>query len=66
MNKLICLLTGGHRYEDKNLVSYQNLNPDYVTLENKCVKCGKIIEFDFPIGAYLNAEIKKRKGEQDN
>lgn len=66
MNKLVCFLTGGHRYADKNIIAYQHLNPDYVTLHNECVKCGKEIEFDFCVGAYLRAEINKRKAVRGN
>lgn len=62
MNKLLCFLTGGHKYADKNIVSYQHPHPGYVTLHNECIKCGKEIDFDFCVGAYLRAEISKRKG----
>ncbi len=62
MNKLMCILTGGHRYEDKNIIVYQHPNPDFVMLHNECVKCGKTIDFDFCVGAYLRAEMKKLKG----
>lgn len=55
MNKLMCILTGGHRYADKNIIVYQHPNPDYVRLHNECVKCGKTIEFDFCVEAYLRA-----------
>lgn len=61
MKRLCCLLTGGHRYEDKNIESYQHPDNFWVTLRNVCVKCGKPIEFDFPIGAYLLKEMKKEK-----
>ena len=63
MSRLPCFLTGGHRYADKNLVSYQHSNPDFVTLHNECVKCGKQIEFEYCVGAYIRSEIAKRKGE---
>ena len=62
MSRLLCFLTGGHRYADKNLVSYQHPNPDFVTLHNECVKCGKEIEFDFCVGASIRADIAKMKG----
>ena len=64
MNRLLCFITGGHRYEDKNIISYQHPHPDYVTLNNKCIKCGKEIDFDFCVGAYLRAEIAKLKEER--
>lgn len=63
MNRLLCFLTGGHRYADKNIVAYQHPNPDFVTLHNECVKCGKQIEFEYCVGAYIRSEIAKRKGE---
>ena len=62
MNKLLCFLTGGHRYADKNIIVYQHPHPDFVTLENKCVKCGKEVSFDFSVGKYLRVEIEKLKG----
>ena len=66
MKKLLCFLTGGHRYADKNIIAYQHPNPDYVTLHNECVKCGKEIDFDFCVVAYLQAELKKRKGSESD
>lgn len=60
MNKIICLLTGGHRYKDKNIITRPTLYKDYVILHNKCVKCGKVIEFDFCVGKYVREEIHKR------
>lgn len=65
MNKLFCLISGGHRYADTNIIAYQHPNPDYVTLHNKCVKCGKEVSFDFCVGAYIKAEIAKRKEIND-
>lgn len=65
MNKLMCFLTGGHRYADKNIITYQHLNPDYVTIHNECVKCGKEIEFDMNVGAVLRKDIKSRRANVD-
>lgn len=44
MNKLLrkiwCWLTGGHRYEDRNLESYHFPNDGVTCFRNVCVKCG--------------------------
>ena len=39
MNRLLCLLSGGHRYEDKNLKA-KTVGKECV-ITNVCIKCGK-------------------------
>ena len=42
MNRLFCFLSGGHRYNDKNLEA-QTVGEDCV-ITNVCIKCGKKYE----------------------
>ena len=39
MHKLLCRLTGGHKYRDENLRSVYNPRKDKYTFTNYCVKC---------------------------
>ena len=43
MNRLCCILTGGHRYRDINLIvtDLPFFPGDFFLIENHCVKCGK-------------------------
>lgn len=50
MNKIMCFLTGGHRYKASNLQS--NIDDTYIVhFTNFCVKCGKEYTYTIP---YLN------------
>ena len=62
MNKLMCFLTGGHRYVDTGLKAQQQTNPDWFTMRNECIKCGKVTEFELNVGAIIRADIAKMKG----
>lgn len=39
--KILCWLTGGHRYADMNLTSVSMPEHDATCFINHCVKCGK-------------------------
>lgn len=54
MNRLCCFLTGGHRYEDQNLICCSEpLSDDYI-IRNSCVKCGKQYEVRIPEKCVMN------------
>ena len=42
MSILLCLLSGGHRYEDKNLK--EKTVGEKCVITNVCIKCGKKYE----------------------
>ena len=42
MNRFLCLLSGGHRYEDKNLKA-KTVGEECV-ITNVCIKCGNKYE----------------------
>ena len=46
MNRVMCFLTGGHRYHDKNMTTSQGSRFGWVRLTNHCVKCGKVCSFE--------------------
>lgn len=43
MNKLMCFLTGGHKYSDANIMA-QTMPDDFNIVEiiNPCIKCGTV------------------------
>ena len=47
MNKLCCFLTGGHRYDPSKVLSCSGTMDRVILLRNFCVKCGKMITFEF-------------------
>lgn len=58
MNKLRCLLSGGHRFAPDKIVTCKNpINFTY-ELKNFCVKCGKPISFEIP-DSFIDKEIEK-------
>ena len=48
MNRLACMLTGGHRYNDLYLkVTDMNFPMnDYFVISNHCEKCGKMYRYE--------------------
>lgn len=48
MNKFFCLLTGGHKYEDKNLRTSYNIKRSVYEMRNYCCKCGKEYFVEIP------------------
>ena len=60
MNKLRCLLSGGHRYSPSKIVTMRNPRNRTIVLHNFCVKCSKMIEFAIPDN-FIDEEIKKFK-----
>ncbi len=71
MNRLMCFLTGGHRYSDANIRTQTAPDDfDIVILTNPCVKCGELSVFYMNVKNQLEkdiAEIKHRMkgGEQE-
>ena len=61
MNRLLCFLTGGHRYADVGVTATQQKNPDWFTIRNECIKCGKVAEFECNVGAIIRSDIAKMK-----
>jgi hypothetical protein len=60
MNKIMCRLTGGHKFDDSKLTSEQI--PDDVrriVLHNRCVKCGKAYFAIVNIDSIIQADIKR-------
>lgn len=63
MNKLRCLLSGGHRYSPSKIVSTRNPRDCTIILNNFCVKCSKMISFEIP-DRFIDDEIKKFKEKE--
>lgn len=48
MRKLICKLTGGHRYSDVNLQVHSDKTRHVFRIRNRCLKCGEAVEWEVP------------------
>ena len=63
MNRLMCLLTGGHKYSDANIRT--QADPDdwgIVTITNHCVKCGGLSVFRMNAGKIIEHDMARMKG----
>lgn len=40
MNKLLCKLTGGHKYNEESVEVFQNILTGVIEIGVKCTKCG--------------------------
>ena len=63
MNRLMCFLTGGHKYYDKNIKT-QIMPDDFniVELTNPCVKCGTLSVFRMNVKKQIEKDIEELKG----
>ena len=66
MRKLRCLITGGHRYSNLNLLMLKDpFKPEYI-FTNNCLKCGKIIHIrvsQVVLDGILEADLRRRSAE---
>lgn len=59
MNKLLCKITGGHRYADKNLRTYNDDKRRLVWVSNWCCKCGEEYTYKIPYDRfYTQSELQ--------
>lgn len=63
MNKIICFMTGGHRYKSADLECKFDDDEGMVRFINHCDKCGKIYEASIPQTSILRDCIADVKGE---
>ena len=65
MGKLLCFLTGGHRFSSANART-QTMPDDFniVEISNHCLKCGTLSVFYMNVGKMIkhDVEIKRMKG----
>ena len=59
MNKFFCWLTGGHRYEDKNLESAYCPFTRQSLMVNRCVKCGEIYTATINTDAIIKRDLEE-------
>ena len=59
MNKVICWLTGGHRYSAMNLKSSYNHYTGQSILANRCVKCGKKITVTIDVDEIIKKDMEE-------
>lgn len=61
MNRVICLLTGGHSYIDQNnycVVQRYSGEVEGLLVVNKCTKCGQRMETSVPIKNIIDPTIQ--------
>ena len=63
MNKLRCLLTGGHRYHPSKVITHRNELNRTIEMKNFCVKCSKMISFEIP-DDFIDKEVEKYKAKE--
>ena len=63
MNKIMCFLTGGHRYSDANIRT-QTMPDDFDIIEliNPCVKCGTLSVFYMNVKKQIAMDMARMKG----
>lgn len=66
MNRLMCFLTGGHKYSDKNIKT-QTMPDDFniVEITNPCVKCGTLLVFHMNVKKQIEKDIAELKGGEE-
>lgn len=60
MNRLFCLVTGGHKYSMNKILSTRNHTNNTIVLHNHCVKCKTPISFEIPEN-FIDMEIERYK-----
>lgn len=67
MNKIMCFLTGGHRYSDVNIRT-QTMPDDFniVEISNHCIKCGEPSVFLMNVGKIIEQDMARIKGGKKN
>ncbi|MBE6685757.1 MAG: hypothetical protein E7591_00820 [Ruminococcaceae bacterium] len=63
MNRLMCFLTGGHKYSDANIKT-QTMPDDsnIVEITNPCIKCDTLSVFYMNVQKQIEQDIAKLKG----
>ena len=61
LRRFLCWLTGGHRYEDKNLTTYYSPMNRKTVFANYCVKCGTQNLWELDIDRILQEDIERKK-----
>lgn len=66
MNRIMCFLTGGHRYSDANIRT-QTMPDDFniVEITNPCIKCGTLSVFQMNVGKIIAHDIARMKGSRN-
>lgn len=66
--RIKCMLSGGHRYADINMLMLEDpFAPQYI-VTNNCVKCGKTITVRVSkkaLDSILEAYLRRRRAEDD-
>ena len=60
MNKLMCFLSGGHKYYPSRVSTARDYRNRTIVIMNPCAKCSKVIEVEVP-ESFIEKEIEKAK-----
>jgi hypothetical protein len=67
MNRLLCFLTGGHKYSDAN-IRIQPMPDDFniVEITNPCIKCSTLSVFYMNVQEQIEKDNARMKGGEGN
>ena len=60
MNKLMCFLSGGHKYYSSRVSTARDYRNHTIVIMNPCAKCSKVIALEVP-ESFIDKEIEKAK-----
>ena len=66
MNAFFCWLTGGHKFESKNLISAQAPDGSHTSFMNCCSKCGKAFAYLVDMKSVLKADMQMYRERSNN
>lgn len=58
MNRLCCILSGGHKYSPTKIITKRNEINRTIEMKNFCVKCSKMISFEIS-DIFIDEEIAR-------
>jgi alpha-galactosidase/6-phospho-beta-glucosidase family protein len=61
MNKLLCFLSGGHRFKDSNLKLYEIPFERRMAVQQFCTKCGEEVCISIPFDVLFDKEDNSPK-----
>lgn len=58
MKKILCKLTGGHKYDEEHVYFFENFKTDSIDIEVRCIKCGHLgFESSYSKDEFINGMV---------